>query len=149
MQNYPSGSWNILLGNSAPSLITSHTQYILNLVPIESPTKHVYLKQSRWLEGHTEAGSIIAIANACALGYFTRDRAIVNMDGVINSMEYLKNLQYGMGADHLASNGVDYVFGNPAFVEGKPPYRDMLEGKLEVEARLEDGDDLTLWRFTP
>jgi hypothetical protein len=132
------------------AIVVSHTSYILNLIPIESPSKHVYLEQSRWLEGHTEEGSIIAIANAGALGYFTRDRTVVNMDGVINSMEYLKNLQYGMGAEHLASNGVDYVFGNPAFVEGKPPYRDMLEGKLDVEARLKyGGDEFVLWRFVP
>ena len=72
------------------------------------------------LEAKTEPGSLIGFTGGGNVGYFIQDRAIVNMDGLINSEEYFKALQEGRAGEYLASIGLDYVLANPSILEHQP-----------------------------
>ncbi|MEX2144183.1 MAG: hypothetical protein WD740_06275 [Anaerolineales bacterium] len=110
-----------------------------------------YLHRARWLEASTEEGARVAITGAGNLAYFAEERTIINMDGLMNTAEYLEAMQAGQGADYLASLGVDYVFGNEYILTETNPYGPMLSGHLEPYTVYLFGEDreLLLWRFVP
>jgi hypothetical protein len=113
-------------------------------------SNHFYLHRPAWLESHTEEGSAIAITGAGNLAYFINGRTIVNMDGLMNSADYLEAMKAGQGAQFLADLGVDYIFGNEYILTETNPYAPMLEGHLEpYEVYLFGDRELPLWRFVP
>ncbi len=113
-------------------------------------SNHFYLHRPAWLEAHTEEGARIAITGAGNLAYFINGRTIVNMDGLMNSVDYLDAMKAGEGAQFLADLGVDYVFGNEYILTETNPYAPMLEGHLEpYEVYLFADRELPLWRFVP
>lgn len=131
-------------------IVSSYITNELSIVPTRNMPTHSYTNQSEWLADNTEAGSLIGMTNAGAVGYFIQERTIVNIDGVINSMEYFRLLQSGKGADFLASIGVDYIFGQSKLIEDLPPYRKMFQEKLDlVTTFVDEGSEIILWRFIP
>ncbi len=114
-------------------------------------SNHFYIHRARWLEANTEAGARVAITGAGNLAYFIRDRTIINMDGLMNSVAYLEAMQTGEGVDYMAEQGTDYVFGNEYILTQTNPYAPMLEGHLSPYATYLFGEDriLLLWRFVP
>ena len=72
------------------------------------------------LEANTEPGSLIGFTGGGNVGYFIQDRAILNMDGLINSPEYFEHLQNGTAGEYLASIGLDYVLANPGILDRQP-----------------------------
>jgi hypothetical protein len=113
-------------------------------------SNHFYLDRARWLETNTEPGARVAITGAGNLAYFVQDRTIVNMDGLMNTRDYLVALRSGNGADYLAGLGVDYVFGNEYILTETNPYAPMLAGHLEPYQVYVFADrELPLWRFIP
>jgi hypothetical protein len=115
-----------------------------------SGSNHYYLHRPAWLEEHTEPGARIAITGAGNLAYFIQDRTIVNMDGLISSVEYFEALKAERGAEYLASLGVDYIFGNEYILTETNPYAPMLAGHLEpYELYIFGERELPLWRFVP
>ena len=83
-----------------------------------------------FLEQHTEPGSIIGMTGGGNVGYFIRDRSIVNMDGLINSHAYFNALKAGTAGDYLANIGLDYVFANPQILAAVP-YRGQFHDRFE------------------
>ncbi|MCL4260733.1 MAG: hypothetical protein KJZ52_08915, partial [Anaerolineales bacterium] len=73
-----------------------------------------------FLETNTEPGSLIGLTGGGNVGYFIRDRAVLNMDGLINSVSYFEHLQNGTAGDYLASIGLDYVLANPYILDHHP-----------------------------
>lgn len=73
-----------------------------------------------FLEANTEPGSLIGLTGGGNVGYFIRDRAVLNMDGLINSVSYFEHLQNGTAGDYLASIGLDYVLANPYILDHRP-----------------------------
>lgn len=113
-------------------------------------SNHFYLHRPAWLEAHTEEGVRIAITGAGNLAYFIDGRTIVNMDGLMNSVDYLEAMKVGRGAQFLADLDVDYIFGNEYILTETNPYAPMLEGHLEPYEVYIFGDrELPLWRFEP
>lgn len=111
-------------------------------------SNHFYIHRARWLEANTEPGARIAITGGGNLAYFSNDRTIVNMDGLMNTIDYLHALQAGEGAQYLNSLGVDYIFGNEYILTETNPYEPMLAGRLEPYAVYTFADrELPLWRF--
>lgn len=109
-----------------------------------------YLARARWLEANTEEGARIAITGAGNLAYFSQGRVIVNMDGLMNTADYLDALKAGQGASYLANLGVDYIFGNEYILTQTNPYEPMLAGHLQPFAVYTFADrQLPLWRFIP
>lgn len=74
------------------------------------------------LEEHTEPGSLIGLTGGGNVGYFIHDRAVVNMDGLINSYDYFQALQTRQGGQYLYNAGLDYVLANPVIL-GQQPYK--------------------------
>ncbi len=114
-------------------------------------SNHFYLHRVRWLEAQVEPGARVAITGSGNLGYFSEGITIVNMDGLMNTVDYLHALQAERGAPYLAELGVDYIFGNEYILTQTNPYGPMLEGHLQPYSQYLFGEDrvLLLWRFVP
>jgi len=90
-----------------------------------------YMEVVAFVEKHTESGSLIGMTGGGNVGYFIRDRTIINMDGLINSHSYFTAHREHKGSDYLASLGMDYIFANPDFLEALP-YRGQYTGRYEI-----------------
>ena len=80
-----------------------------------------YMDVVRYLEANTPPGSIIGMTGGGNVGYFIRDRTIINMDGLINSNDYFHALQNGEASAFLRDRGMTLVFANPRLL-ALPPY---------------------------
>ncbi|MEX2161177.1 MAG: hypothetical protein WD751_04605 [Anaerolineales bacterium] len=134
--------------------IISFTYLIFVQSAVRAPgdgSNSFYIHRARWLEANTEEGANVAITGAGNLAYFSRGRTIVNMDGLMNTADYLEALRSGNGAGYLADLGVDYIFGNEYILTETNPYAPMLAGHLEPYAVYTFGEDrvLPLWKFVP
>lgn len=96
----------------------------------KAPADAPYADVIPFLEAHTHPGDIIGMTGGGNVGYFLHDRTIVNMDGLINSTEYFKDLQAGTGSEYLYESGMRYVFANPTLLDANP-YRGQYVGRLE------------------
>ncbi|GAB4504032.1 MAG: hypothetical protein Fur0043_10250 [Anaerolineales bacterium] len=90
-----------------------------------------YMDIAAFVEKHTEPGSLIGMTGGGNVGYFIRERTIVNMDGLINSYAYFQAHKARQGSDYLAALGMDYIFANPTFLEAMP-YRGQYTGRYEI-----------------
>lgn len=95
-----------------------------------SPPNAPYADVVPFLEENTPPGAIIGMTGGGNVGYFIHDRTIVNMDGLINSTEYFKDLQAGSSAGYLYDSGMRYVFANPDLLSANP-YRGQYDSRLE------------------
>lgn len=90
-----------------------------------------YMEIAAFVEKHTEPGSLIGMTGGGNVGYFIRERTIINMDGLINSYAYFQAHLAQRGSDYLAALGMDYIFANPTFLEAMP-YRGQYTGRYEI-----------------
>ena len=97
------------------------------LVPAGTP----YMEVATFVETHTEPGSLVGMTGGGNVGYFIKDRTIVNMDGLINSYPYFLANKERRGSDYLYEMGLDYIFANPDFLDIQP-YRGQYTGRLEI-----------------
>lgn len=112
---------------------------------------HDYLHRAAFLEETFAPGTIIAITGSGSWNYFSENHIIFNMDGLINSYEYLEAMKAGEGAAFLAQSGVQYVLGNPFIIENTNPYGPMLEGHLELYTKYYPPytSRKFVWKFIP
>lgn len=89
-----------------------------------------YMEVVAYIEANTMPNEIIGMTGGGNVGYFIKDRTIVNMDGLINSYEYFRVLQAGNAATHLHEKGMTVVFANPRLLE-LPPYYGQFAPYLE------------------
>jgi len=85
------------------------------------PPNQPYMEVVTYLEEHTPAGAVIGMTGGGNMGYFIKDRVIVNMDGLINSYEYFRVLQAKNAPQYLHQRGMRIVFSNKKILE-YPPY---------------------------
>lgn len=96
---------------------------IIRRMPYHSPYEgQPYLDMLTILEGYTEEGATIGLTGGGSVGYFIRNRTIVNMDGLINSYAYFQALKAGQASRYLEEMGLDYVFANLYIITHGPPY---------------------------
>ena len=95
------------------------------------PPDTPYMEVASFVEAHTEPGSLIGMTGGGNVGYFIRNRTIVNMDGLINSYPYFQANKDSRGSDYLYEMGLNYIFANPSFLEIQP-YRGQYTGRLEI-----------------
>jgi len=113
-----------------------------------SEQEHFYLQRAHFLEANTEPGALIGMTGSGSSGYFVQNRAVVNLDGLINSQEYFVHLQNATADEYLASIGLDYVFGNPYILQNTNPYQWNFDNRLEEFRYFEvDGKTLVLFKF--
>jgi hypothetical protein len=152
IQRFPSGYRLVAFSASLVAAIifwpTAQTDYqVLTFSP--SPDEHYYLQRAHFLEENTEPGSLIGMTGSGSSGYFVQDRTIVNLDGLINSMEYFIRLQNATADDYLASIGLDYVFGNAYILQNTNPYQWNFDNRLDEfrDFEVDDEKTLVLFRF--
>lgn len=106
-------------------------QDVYRSMPLQQATPAgPYVEALSILESHTEPGSLIGVTGGGSLGYFIRERGIVNMDGLINSPAYFEAMQAGQAADYLYEIGVDYIFANPNILTQLAPFKTQFKGRL-------------------
>ncbi|MFC2028485.1 hypothetical protein ACFLTX_01010 [Chloroflexota bacterium] len=81
-----------------------------------------YLFGVSFLEENTEPGSIIGMTGGGTTAYFLKDRTIVNLDGLINSVEYFHALRYHEVSSFLKGINLQYVFAIPYVINESSPY---------------------------
>jgi hypothetical protein len=75
-----------------------------------------------WIDANLPDDAVLASWDAGAVGYFSH-RRVVNIDGVVNSLEFHDALQNGTGAEFLRCRGIAFVTnhgpvgGDPAIVD--------------------------------
>jgi hypothetical protein len=97
-----------------------------------------------FLEAHTPLGSLIGMTGGGNVGYYIKDRTIVNLDGLINSPAYFAALRSGSAGSYLESIGLDFVFANPTILAGTP-----YKGQYHTGASLGQFGGKALMEFAP
>jgi hypothetical protein len=128
---------------------TSFVKHVSDAMPYHFwPADAPYMDIAPLLEANTEPGSLIGMTGGGNAGYFIQDRAVVNMDGLINSYDYFRAMKAGTGADYLYDTGLRYVFANPTILESNP-YRGQYSGRIQVILEWSGKDLLRLLPGTP
>lgn len=103
-----------------------------------------FMDSDAFLEAHTPPGSLIGMTGGGNVGYYIKDRTIVNLDGLINSPQYFEALKAGQASLYLEAMGLDYVFANPDILAGTP-----YKGQIETGAALDRFGGKVLMEFGP
>jgi len=109
-------------------------------------SENPFILQARELEQATEPGSLIGTTGGGGLAYLIHDRTIVNLDGLMNSLEYFKGMQTGRADQILDQMGLDYVYEKKYVVEESDPYRAFLPGHLQRITRI---GGIPLYTYSP
>jgi len=83
-----------------------------------------------YLEENTFPGEVIGMTGGGNVGYFIKDRTVINMDGLINSYEYFQVLKAGGAPTFLRDQGMTVIFANPRLLV-LPPYYGQFAPYLE------------------
>lgn len=94
------------------------------------PADRPYMEVVAYLEANTFPNEIIGMTGGGNVGYFIKDRTIVNMDGLINSYEYFQALKEGNAPMYLRQKGMTVIFANPRLM-ALPPYYGQFEAYIE------------------
>ena len=117
--------------------------------PLQNDHLHVYLQQARWVEARTRPDDVLGASGTGALAYFTPERKILNLDGLIAPLAYLQALQAGQGSAYLQAQGLKYVVGNYWLTQAEP-YRHIFANHLQpIATDAYDGLRMTLYEFRP
>ena len=74
----------------------------------------------RWVSANLPDDAVLASWDAGVLGAFA-DQRVVNLDGVVNSYDYLDAMRGGTSGDFLRARDVQYVVNHGAIVDGEDP----------------------------
>jgi len=113
---------------------------------IPEENREGYLTGARALEEHTEQGSLIGSTGGGVVGYFIKDRTIINLDGLINSHEYFQALEAYEANDYLDRVGLDYIYGNAYMITSSDPYMNIFRLRAKY---LGEYVGSTLFRYMP
>ncbi|MCP3913096.1 MAG: hypothetical protein GY713_19340 [Actinomycetia bacterium] len=102
---------------------------------------------AEWVSDNVPEDAVLSAWDAGVLGYFT-DQSVVNLDGVINSYEYLEALETGTTAEFLSARNVTWVINHGPMDENglDPEFVPLIGAYFGVDA-----DSIVLertWPFT-
>jgi hypothetical protein len=100
---------------------------LYNYYPADKP----YMDVVPYLEANTPSGSVIGMTGGGNVGYFIKDRTIVNMDGLISSYEYFQELKAGNAPEYLHKHKVQVIFASSSLLN-YPPYNGQFARFLEA-----------------
>jgi hypothetical protein len=142
--------WRAAMGLLSLIVLVSFGDMVSRYFPYSVPSEHQedYLAGVHAIEATTEPRALIGSTGGGAIGYFIKDRTIVNLDGLINSPEYFQLLKLSQGAIFLDRMGVDYVVGNSYMLISSDPYKQMFTDRLDKIINI-DADETTLYRYIP
>jgi hypothetical protein len=127
-------------------LLVSFNIWHLRVFPFNQPSSADPLWYVRELENLTEEGSLIGMTGGGDTGYFIEGRTIINLDGLINGVEYYEHLQNFTTDQYLTRIGLDYIFGKPFMLFESDPYQHIFQELLSPVAVI---GDVTLYRYLP
>jgi hypothetical protein len=131
------------------SLVTNHINFLTKLAPMNVPEEKqaAYLTEVKALEFYTPQGSKIGMTGGGLVAYFIQDRTIVNLDGLINSMEYFKAMKTGKATQFLDAIPLNYVFGKPYMLLESDPYSSFLKNRLMEIGYIRGNESFTLFKY--
>ena len=151
-QYKPLRLWSGLLAVLIIALIAvRHVNHIQLTYPFSIPeaNREAFLSETREMESFTEPGSKIGMTGGGLVGYFIQDRTVVNLDGLINSLEYFTAMRSGTAQAFLDALPLDYVYGNPYMLKESDPYKDILDGRLIKIGLIHGADNFILYLYEP
>ena len=130
-------------------LVISNVRYITSLTPwqVAKGNEERYLADARGLEELTTPGAIIGMPGGGTVAYFLRDRTIVNLDGLMNSTEYLHALKTDQGTDFLDRMGLTFINASEVMVTGSDPYMRLLNNRLRKIGLIPGLESFTLFEY--
>ncbi len=128
------GSWLIPVFAALAS-VTAWSFFLFDMnhsgVNFSPVSTHQYIKDAVLLESNFPKKSVIGVTGSGAVGYFVRNRTILNLDGLINSKEYFDCMKLGDCNEFFANNSLQYVLGNSYMLTYTVPYKWLFENRLE------------------
>lgn len=114
-----------------------------------------FLRNSRWHVQAYEAAlwarqnlpqnAILAMTDAGMFGFFSQ-RAVINLDGLVNNMEYIEALKQKRFNQYLSQKGVQYYVQHAIWPVSRE-YESVLSGEYEfIDRRISGSDPLRLYR---
>lgn len=128
-----------------------HYGYIASKYPsqVSQKDEFAYLSEINEVERLTESGAKIGMTGGGFVAYFIEDRTVVNLDGLINSVQYFQALQSDTARAFLDAIPLNYVYGNSYILLSSDPYHDFLPGRLIDIGVIRGKDDFNLYRYEP
>lgn len=141
------GEW-IVLGAvllTSAALISGFIEYNLQRFPFRQETAYPQsLAYVAYLQENTEPGSVIGMTGSGMAGYFIEDRLVINLDGLINGVEYYEALRAGTIDQYLEALQIDYLYGNSYILQESEPYAAPLNPHLDS---ISDFQNIVLYRY--
>jgi hypothetical protein len=130
-------------------LVFLNIRYLTSLTPWSEKAgrNEDYLADARGLEKYTPPGAVIGMTGGGTVAYFIRDRTIVNLDGLMNSAEYLKALQNDEGQKFLDAMGITYINGSEYMVTASDPYMGLFKDRLKRIGTIRGLEGFTLFKY--
>lgn len=130
-------------------LAINHFQFLGKFAPLNVPDekKAYYVTEVREVESLTKPGSKIGMTGGGLMAYFIQDRTIVNLDGLINSVEYFNAMKSGKAAQFLDAIPLNYVFGKPYMLLESDPYSSFLKDRLVEIGYVRGNEGFTLFKY--
>ncbi len=130
-------------------LLFVNIRYISSISPakVRAGSEERYLADARGLEALTPAGSIIGMTGGGTVSYFINDRTIVNLDGLMNSSEYLHAMQTNQATEFLDRLMLTFVNANEYMVTSSDPYMGFLKERLEKVGLIKGSESFTLFIY--
>jgi hypothetical protein len=111
-------------------------------------TPHYYRQKEQAIRTVIAPGSTISAIGSGSLGYFLPDYQVVNLDGLINSVNYFEHLKAGTVIEFLDDMNVSYVIGTEYLVMKTRPYAENLADHIELFTQFEiDTTTYMIWKI--
>lgn len=114
---------------------------------ISADQKGWYLKDAQGLENQVPQGLKIGMTGGGTVAYFTKDRTIINLDGLMNSVEYFHSLKAGTADVFLEKIGMKYIFANEYVITSSDPYMTQFNGELTRIGLIVGAENFTLFEY--
>lgn len=146
----PKLSW-VITGTALLVLVATFIRFNLLTFPWIANGEDDFLANTRLLEQCTEPGSRIGMTGGGIEGYFISGRTIVNLDGLINGVEFFDALTEMRLDDYLDIIDLDYFLGKETMLLDSEPYMEPLAGRLvEIDPPGCDFiESMILYEFVP
>ena len=133
----------------AVSAASAQKVYLSGMTPMQVPEErqNAYLQEIHELEFHTPAGSKIGMTGGGLVSYFIKDRTIINLDGLINSLEYYEAMKVGTATQFLDEIPLDYAYGKSYMLLESDPYGGFLKKRLSEVGYIRGNEGFTLYKY--
>jgi len=108
-----------------------------------TPVRLASRSAATWINDNLPADAVLGSWDAGVVGYFTHAR-IINLDGVVNSHDYLAAMRDHTAGPFLAERGLSYLVNHSDVEEGLHETAELFLG-LEM---MQDMEELQRWEFT-